>query len=203
MRTALTPAPFPPRAALSSLELFLCKGLTYLERISCRVSQGFVRVLVGCGLQPLIPFFSSCMTLPSCYFAFLFFSVISKQVLELRQHQSQAQWMWAETVFLSLGGLVSQVSKWTYGRNRSVHFLVMLKWLVFPWSFLNTGKGYNCKTFHGHALKNFFKNPVLYIKVWMKIGKSAVSSNSLYCPKLNQCGVTGDFSIGLELKSNR
>lgn len=91
VRTALTPAPFPLRAALSSLELFLCKGLTYLERISCRVSQGFVRVLVGCGLQPLIPFFSSCMTLPSCYFAFLFFSVTSKQVLELGQHQSQSR----------------------------------------------------------------------------------------------------------------
>lgn len=75
VRTALTPAPFPPRAALSSLELFLCKGLTYLERISCRVSQGFVRVLVGCGLQPLIPFFSSCMTLllTSPSFSFLLF----------------------------------------------------------------------------------------------------------------------------------
>ena len=36
----------------------------------------------------------------------------------------------------------------------------------------------------------------------MKIGKSAVSSIPLYYPKLNQPGVTVDFSTDQELKSN-
>lgn len=46
----------------------------------------------------------------------------------------------------------------------------MLKWLVFSDLFLNTGKGYNCKTFHRHALECFLGT--LYCTIYKSLNEN-------------------------------
>lgn len=92
MRAALTPAPVPPRAALSSPELFLGKGRPCLERLSCPVSQGLGFGRVWLGVPPAADSFPPFLHGPPTPGTFSFpFCYFQTRVRTLGQQQSQSQ----------------------------------------------------------------------------------------------------------------
>lgn len=114
VRATLTPTPFPPRAALSSLELLLCQGKSCLERYLAL----FLKVW-GCGwawppfFLPILhdsplPFLLPLLSFPNRYWNSEAATTSEPMKCNLRE------------CFLSLGASVLQVSKWTYERNTEI-----------------------------------------------------------------------------------